>query len=576
VRLWRTSTPTPTPTPAPAHVHAPDDFTRTLPNPNAPSAPADARQPHATPRIATQFIYRSDLPQATSWVAWGRTPLTSWNSDMQPAVRFIQDTTGFGALTYPGHDPVMGRAADIRPNSSANGTGLANWLMANTGPLGIPYIVWSGQIYNIARASDGVRYLADQSSVTQNHMNHVHVSFRTPGPISVNPAAVRPWNGTTIDYRKTVFAGCPDIRRGSTGTCVRDWQHFLNLWFRIRLGKLAEDTGFGAATEAGSGLGRLRPGRGRGSTALLCLTSLCRGRNTPWYATTCCSSGSSGRKRMLTVVPADDLRHSRDGDAPGEGGQLRGGRSALDLELAGRTALVIGGSRGIGSATVEVLAEEGCDVALTYRRSLDGATRSVARAREHARRAWAIPLDLGTPESIAAAADELAAGVGPLDVVVLSAGQNVITPFARIGVPEWREVLDVNLTGVFFAVQAIAPLMRPGGAIVTVASVAAHTGAPRHMHYAAAKAGLVNLTRSLARELAPDIRVNCVAPGITLTPMGKDAAASLAPDYAATSLLLRRFAEPRRLAQTIAVVASPIAEYMTGAVIDVNSGRFPR
>jgi uncharacterized protein with LGFP repeats len=121
--------------------------------------------------------------------------LTSWNSDVQPAVRFIQDTTGFGASTYPGHDPVMGRAADIRPNSSANGTRLANWLMANTGPLGIQYIVWSGQIYNIARANDGVRYLADRGSVTQNHMDHVHVSFRTPGPISVNPCGVRPsWN----------------------------------------------------------------------------------------------------------------------------------------------------------------------------------------------------------------------------------------------------------------------------------------------------------------------------------------------------------------------------------------------
>ena len=118
--------------------------------------------------------------------------------------------------------------------------------------------------------------------------------------------------------------------------------------------------------------------------------------------------------------------------------------------------------------------------------------------------------------------------------------------------------------------------MRPGGAIVTVASAAAHTGAPHHMHYAAAKAGLVNLTRSLARELAPGIRVNCVAPGITLTPMGQDTVDSLDADYATTSLLLQRFVTPRRVAQTIAVVVSPVAEYMTGAVIDVNSGRFPK
>ena len=244
--------------------HASDDFSQTLPNPNAQTPnPGAGQQPHGTvaPRIATQFIHRTDLPQETSWVTWGRIALTSWDTDAQPAVRFIQNTTGFGATTYVGHDPTMGRAADIRPTSAANGTKLANWLMANTAPLGIQYIVWSGQIYNIARASEGVRYLANRGSVTQNHQDHVHVSFRTPGPISVNTAAVRPWattttttttttTKTTADYRKTVFTGCPDIRRGSTGTCARDWQHFLNLWFGTRAAKLVEDGNFGSGTEA--------------------------------------------------------------------------------------------------------------------------------------------------------------------------------------------------------------------------------------------------------------------------------------------------------------------------------------
>lgn len=184
------------------------------------------------------------------------------------------------------------------------------------------------------------------------------------------------------------------------------------------------------------------------------------------------------------------------------------GRPAVDLELTGRTGLVIGGSSGIGAATVEVLAEEGCDVVVTYRSFVDGAQRSAARVRELARRAWVLPLDLRSPEAVTQAAQELSSIVDALDVLVVAAGYNVITPFRQIGVPEWREVVDVNLTGVFSAVQAITPLIRSGGAIVTVASVAAHTGAPHHMHYAAAKAGLVNLTRSLARELAPGIRVS--------------------------------------------------------------------
>jgi 3-oxoacyl-[acyl-carrier protein] reductase len=248
----------------------------------------------------------------------------------------------------------------------------------------------------------------------------------------------------------------------------------------------------------------------------------------------------------------------------------------MDLELEGRTAAVIGGSSGIGAAVAGVLAEEGCDVAVTYRHSPNGARQAAAEVRGHGRRAWVVPLDLGQPESAATAAESLAAEVGGLDAVVLCAGHNVVTPFDRITVQEWQTVLAVNLSGAFFALQALAPLVRPGGAIVTVASVAAHTGAPHHIHYAAAKAGLVNLTKSLARALAPQVRVNCVAPGITLTPMGQATIDSLADDYAATTLLLRRFATPRRVAQLIALVASPVAEFMTGATIDVNGGRFLR
>jgi 3-oxoacyl-[acyl-carrier protein] reductase len=248
----------------------------------------------------------------------------------------------------------------------------------------------------------------------------------------------------------------------------------------------------------------------------------------------------------------------------------------MDLELDGRTAAVIGGSSGIGAAVAGVLAAEGCDVAVTYRSSRHGAERVAAEVRAHGRRAWVVPLDLGRPESVTEAADALSAQVSGLDAVVLCAGHNVVTPFGRITAEEWHTVIEVNLSGAFFTLQAMAPMIRRGGAIVTVASVAAHTGAPHHMHYAAAKAGLVNLTKSLARELAPHVRVNCVAPGITLTPMGQDTIDSLADDYAATSLLLQRFATSRRMAQTIAVVASPITEYITGATIDVNSGRFLR
>jgi NAD(P)-dependent dehydrogenase (short-subunit alcohol dehydrogenase family) len=248
----------------------------------------------------------------------------------------------------------------------------------------------------------------------------------------------------------------------------------------------------------------------------------------------------------------------------------------MDLELSGRTALVVGGSTGIGAATAQALAEEGCDVAVTYRSTRDGAEEAAWAVRREGRRSWVAELDLRDLAAVAPRARSLAEEVGGLDVVVLCAGRNVVTPLGEISPQEWGSVLDVNLGGAFFALQALAPHVRPGGSIVTVASVAAHTGAPHHAHYAAAKAGLVNLTKSLARELAPDVRVNCVAPGITLTEMGRQAIESLAPDYAEKNLWLQRYASSRRIAQVVAFVASPVTEFMTGATVDVNSGRFAR
>jgi NAD(P)-dependent dehydrogenase (short-subunit alcohol dehydrogenase family) len=248
----------------------------------------------------------------------------------------------------------------------------------------------------------------------------------------------------------------------------------------------------------------------------------------------------------------------------------------VDLELHGHTAAVIGGSSGIGADVAGLLAEEGCDVAVTYRSSPEGAEQTAASVRGHGRAAWVAPLDLSTAEQAGHDARALIATLGGLDVLVLCAGHNIVTPYGDISPDEWIAVLNANLTGAFFALQAITPAVRPGGSIVTVASVAAHTGTPHHMHYAAAKAGLVNLTKSLARELAPHVRVNCVAPGITLTPMGADTVSNLPDDYAERSLLLQRYATSRRVAQMIAVVASPISEFMTGACIDVNSGRHVR
>jgi 3-oxoacyl-[acyl-carrier protein] reductase len=245
----------------------------------------------------------------------------------------------------------------------------------------------------------------------------------------------------------------------------------------------------------------------------------------------------------------------------------------MDLGLAGKIALVTGGSSGIGAATTRILAEEGADVIVSYGRNESGAKRSAADVEAAGRRAWLCRMDVTDPADIARALNALKNDVDGLDVLVLCAGQNIITPFEQVTPDEWGHIIDVNLNGPFYVLQAAIPLLRNGSAVVTVASVAGQTGVAMHAHYAAAKAGLINLTKSAAKALAPRVRVNCIAPGLTLTPMGEYTAQSLAPDYAQKRLLSQRFGNPDEVARCIVFAASPVAGFMTGATIDINGGR---
>ena len=245
----------------------------------------------------------------------------------------------------------------------------------------------------------------------------------------------------------------------------------------------------------------------------------------------------------------------------------------MDLKLAGKGVFITGASSGIGAVAARVFAEEGAHVFVSYHAHEDGARRTAESVEACGCRAGLYPMDLSDPQSVARVAKQLAHEGQRIDILVLCAGMNVVTPFQAITPAEWDRVLSVNLSGAFFAMQAFAPSLHDGGSIVTVASVAAHTGVPHHAHYAAAKAGLVNLTKSAAREFAPRLRVNCVAPGITLTPMGQDTVEALPADYARTRLLSQRFAEPEEIARCIVFVASPVAGFMTGATIDINGGR---
>ena len=245
----------------------------------------------------------------------------------------------------------------------------------------------------------------------------------------------------------------------------------------------------------------------------------------------------------------------------------------MDLGLDGKTSLVTGASGGIGAATAQLLAEEGANVVVGYNQNETGAAQTAGLVRGAGRQAWLCRMDVTQIEEVNQAFAALPDSARRLDVLVLCAGEATNTAFVELTSAEWSRIVDVNLNGAFNVLHMAMPLLKDDAAVVTVSSVAAHTGVPHHAHYAAAKAGLVNLTKSAARALAPRVRVNCVAPGMTLTNMGRQTADGLPKDYAQKKLLVGRFAQPREIAHCIVFLASTAAQFVTGATLDANGGR---
>ena len=245
----------------------------------------------------------------------------------------------------------------------------------------------------------------------------------------------------------------------------------------------------------------------------------------------------------------------------------------MDLDLKNKTVFITGASSGIGAAAAEIFSTEGADVVVSYGRNTDGAEKTAGKVRANGRQAWLCPMDVSDPASVAGAVQALSPEIDGLDALVLCAGLSLHTAFAEITPEEWQRVLAVNLNGAFYVVQILTPLLRDGASVVMVSSVSAQTGVSHQAHYAAAKAGLVNLSKSAARTLAPRIRVNCVTPGLTMTRMGQETINALDPDYAKNKMLLQRYATPQEIAQVIVFLASPVNSFMTGATVDVNGGR---
>jgi NAD(P)-dependent dehydrogenase (short-subunit alcohol dehydrogenase family) len=238
-------------------------------------------------------------------------------------------------------------------------------------------------------------------------------------------------------------------------------------------------------------------------------------------------------------------------------------------------AIVTGSDSGIGRACAVALARRGHDVAITYSRDEEGAHATAEEVGSHGRRAVVRQLDLTCSADVQPAIAALAGELGGLDVLVNNAGSGATTPFLDIELEEWRDVLEVNLTGAFLAAQAAARQMVDSGTrgrIVNVTSVHEHVPLEGATPYVVSKHGLGGLTKSMALELAQHgITVNSVAPGEIATPMtgqeDEDPRTNERP-----GIPLGRPGDAREVAELIAYVASPEASYTTGASYVVDGG----
>jgi len=253
----------------------------------------------------------------------------------------------------------------------------------------------------------------------------------------------------------------------------------------------------------------------------------------------------------------------------------------MDLKLKNKVALVTGGSRGLGRAICLGLAAEGAKVAINYRRDEQAAAELADTIRATGGvEVIAVPGDVSKSEDVVRTFDECETQLGPMDVLVNNAGVWPTALVHEIREPDWDHTMAVNLRGPFLTCrEAVRRWIATGrtGRIVNISSPAAFRGSTTgHAHYAASKAGLSNLTVSLAREVAPrGIFVNAVAPGMMRTDMASDALATNEQHYL-DRIPLKRIAEPDEVASVVVFLASDQASYTTGTTIDVSGGMLMR
>ena len=240
------------------------------------------------------------------------------------------------------------------------------------------------------------------------------------------------------------------------------------------------------------------------------------------------------------------------------------------FDLKGKGALVTGATGGIGGAIAKALHDQGATVAI----SGTNAAKLEKLAGELGDRVFVLPCDLRDRTAVAALADDAEKALGQVDILVNNAGITKDNLFMRMKDEEWDDVLSVNLTSVFTLTRGVlrGMMRRRGGRIVNIASISGVLGNPGQGNYAASKAGLVGMTKSLAREVASrGITANCIAPGFISTPM-TDALTEKQVEAIAAAIPAQSFGKPEDIAAAVVFFASDEASYVTGETMHVNGG----
>jgi 3-oxoacyl-[acyl-carrier protein] reductase len=245
-------------------------------------------------------------------------------------------------------------------------------------------------------------------------------------------------------------------------------------------------------------------------------------------------------------------------------------------DLAGKVALVTGGSRGIGAATCRALAANGVKVAVNGRdrAAIDAV---VAKIAADSGTAVAAPADVTDESAVRNMRDAVECALGPVQILAAFAGgQGAPVPTTQLGLEQWRAVLESDLTSVFLTVTALLPAMieRGGGAIITMSSSAGRQPSAANAAYAAAKAGVVMFSKQLANEVATlGVRVNCLAPSAVLNDRMQRFMSAGQLDELAAAFPLGRIGQPDDIAQAVLYLASSASSWVTGVTLDLTGGR---